>query len=176
MTDFVPVWVPRRESWLVQDRTVSYCVEWPARCIPGSPSWNDSSASWSLRQSKKVLQTSQNILYRQCCLCGEPLMYRIRSWQKFLICDFRVKLKALCAFEHTNGHHMKVFKEVFFGAPGWLSRLSVQLRLRSWSPGLWVRALRQALCWHVRAWILLQILCLPLPCSCSVSLSLNDKR
>ena len=26
------------------------------------------------------------------------------------------------------------------GAPGWLSRLSVQLRLTSWSHGLWVRA------------------------------------
>lgn len=77
--------------------------------IPGS--WNDSSASWSLRQSEKVLPTSQNILYRQCCLFGEPLGYRVRSWQKFLICDFRVTLEALWAFEHTNGHH---FKGVFF--------------------------------------------------------------
>ena len=31
------------------------------------------------------------------------------------------------------------------GAPGWLSRLSVRLRLRSWPRGLWVRALHWSL-------------------------------
>ena len=46
--------------------------------------------------------------------------------------------------------------------PGWLSRLNVRLRLRSWSHGLWVRAPRRALCWQLGAWSLLQILCLPL--------------
>ena len=63
------------------------------------------------------------------------------------------------------------------GAPGWLSRLSVWLWLRSWSHGLWVRAPHWALCWQLRAWSLLQILCLPLslplPHSCSVFLSLS---
>ena len=44
------------------------------------------------------------------------------------------------------------------GAPGWLSRLSVQLRPRSWSSGSWVRAPRQALCWQLRAWSLPWIL------------------
>ena len=48
------------------------------------------------------------------------------------------------------------------GASGWLSRLSVQLRLRSWSHGSWVCALGWALCWQLRAWSLLRILCLPL--------------
>ena len=61
------------------------------------------------------------------------------------------------------------------GAPGWLSRLSIQLWLRSWSPSLWVRAPHRALCWQLRAWSLLQILCLllslPLPRSFSLSLS-----
>ena len=44
----------------------------------------------------------------------------------------------------------------------WLSRSSGQLRLRSWSPGLWVWAPRQALYWQLGAWSLLWILCLPL--------------
>ena len=48
------------------------------------------------------------------------------------------------------------------GAPGWLSRLSIWLWLRSWSCGLWVWALRWALCSQLGAWSLLQILCLPL--------------
>ena len=45
------------------------------------------------------------------------------------------------------------------------------------SSQLWVRATRQALCWELRAWSLLQILCvslsLTLPHSCSVSLCLK---
>ena len=41
-----------------------------------------------------------------------------------------------------------IFK--ILGAPGWLSRLSVRLRLRSSSHGSWVRAPRRALCWQVR--------------------------
>ena len=55
--------------------------------------------------------------------------------------------------------HIKEFR----GAPGWLSRLSVWLQLRSWS--LWVWAPRWALCWELRAWRLLRIL--------SVSLSFS---
>ena len=63
-------------------------------------------------------------------------------------------------------------------APGWLSQLSVQLQLRSWSHSLWVRAQCRALCWQLRAWSLLQILCLPLslPLPCLLSLlSLKNK-
>ena len=63
--------------------------------------------------------------------------------------------------------------------PGWLGRLSVWLRFRSWSHGPWVWALRRPLCWQLRAWSLFQILCLPLsltlPRSCSVSLCLKNK-
>ena len=61
-------------------------------------------------------------------------------------------------------------------APGWLSRLSVQLWLGSWSHGWWVRAPRRALCWQLGAWSLLWIPCLPIslpfPCSRSVPLCL----
>ena len=47
-------------------------------------------------------------------------------------------------------------------APGWLSQLSIRLRLRSWSHTPWVQAPCLAVCWQLRAWSLLQILCLPL--------------
>ena len=49
-----------------------------------------------------------------------------------------------------------------WGAPGWLSWLSVQLQLGSWSHSSWVWASHWALCWQLRAWSLLQIVCLPL--------------
>ena len=65
------------------------------------------------------------------------------------------------------------------GAPGWLSWLSVRLRLRSWSHGLWVRDLRRALCLQLRAWSLLRILSLSLslslPHSRSISFSVSKK-
>ena len=52
--------------------------------------------------------------------------------------------------------------EIHRGALGWLSWLSIQLWLRSWSHRLWVRVPPWALCWWLRAWSLLWILCLPL--------------
>ena len=79
----------------------------------------------------------------------------------------------------TASHLSEWLKLKILGAPGWLSQLGVWLWLRSWSHGLWVRAPRRALCWRLRAWSLLPILCLPLslplPCSCSVSLCLKNK-
>ena len=51
-------------------------------------------------------------------------------------------------------------KSWMLGAPGWLSRLSIQLQFRSCSRGSWVRAPRRALCWPLRAWSLLWIPCL----------------
>ena len=76
-----------------------------------------------------------------------------------------------------NKHHPLRIQEHWIGAPGWLTRLSVWLQLRSRSHRLWVRALHQPLCWQLRAWSLPQILCLPLPlplpCSCSLSLSVS---
>ena len=46
------------------------------------------------------------------------------------------------------------------GAPGWLSWLNVQLPLRSWSCSSWVQAPCWALCWQIRPWSLLWIMCL----------------
>ena len=48
-----------------------------------------------------------------------------------------------------------ILKILLTGVPGWLSQLSIQLQLRSWSHGSWVQAPRQALCWQLRAWSLL---------------------
>ena len=71
-------------------------------------------------------------------------------------------------------------RKIFLGVPGWLSRLSFRLRLRSWSHGLWVRAPCRALCWQLKAWSLLQIplfrfpsLSAPPPLVLSLSLSLS---
>ena len=77
-------------------------------------------------------------------------------------------------------HHLpRQTKMRISGAPGWLSQLSVWLRLRSWSHNSWVRAPRQALCWQLRAWSLLQILSpslsAPPPLMCRLSLSLSQK-
>ena len=60
-----------------------------------------------------------------------------------------------------------------FGAPGWLSLLSVWLQPRSWSCGSRRRAPHWALSWQLRAWRLLQILCLPFPLSLSSSCSVS---
>ena len=67
------------------------------------------------------------------------------------------------------------------GAPGWLSRLSIWIRLRSWSHSSWVQALRGAQWWQLRAWSLLQILCLsaarcPTPPRLCLCLSLKNKH
>ena len=50
------------------------------------------------------------------------------------------------------------------GAPGWL---------RSRSRSSWVQVRHQALCWQLRAWSLLRILCLPLPLCPSPVLTLS---
>ena len=62
-----------------------------------------------------------------------------------------------------------------WGAPGWLSWLTIQLGLRSWSHGLWVWAICQVLCWQPRAWNLLWslLLSLPYPHLCCLSLCLS---
>ena len=98
---------------------------------------------------------------------------------------FYISSKLTKLFERI--YSMKIYKwisaieKITKGVPGWLSRLSIQLWLRSWSHGPWVGAPRRALCWQLGAWSLLQILCFPLsltlPClhmhSLSLSLSLS---
>ena len=91
-----------------------------------------------------------------------------------------VNLSTSCAFPPliTQWSHWGGETE-HLGVPGGLSQLSVQLGLRSWSHSSWVWAPRQALCWQLRAWSLLQILCLPLSLCPSpahtLSVCLNNK-
>ena len=79
--------------------------------------------------------------------------------------------------EHFPTHSVRPqFKKTYRGI--WLAPSVKHPTLaQSWSHGLWVRALCQALCWQLRAWSLLWILCFPLslsfPCSHCLSLSLK---
>ena len=72
-------------------------------------------------------------------------------------------------------HPRYILKEKRKGAPWWLSRLSGQLRLRSWTHSSWVRVPCWALCWQLRAWSLLRILCLSFCPSSVYGLSLFQK-
>ena len=60
--------------------------------------------------------------------------------------------------------------------PGWLSLLSIQLWLRSWSCSLWVWAPHQALSGQHGACFRVCLLSLPFPCSCSLSQKMNIKK
>ena len=61
--------------------------------------------------------------------------------------------------------HKYIKNKQHAGVPGWLSGLSVRLRLRLWSHHSRVQAPCLALCWQLRAWSLFRILRLPL-CLC----------
>ena len=60
------------------------------------------------------------------------------------------------------------------GVPGWLSLLSVQLWLMSWSRSSWVQAPRWALCWWLRSWSCFGF-CVSLSAPCPLVLSLKSK-
>ena len=82
--------------------------------------------------------------------------------------------------EFSKGYTIYLLLSQKLGVPGWLSRLSIQLQLRSLSHISWVWVPCWALCWQLRAWNLLQILCFPLslprPCLFSVSLSFKNNK
>ena len=69
----------------------------------------------------------------------------------------------LCIYMEVLGKWL-IFRAIG-GVPGWLSQLSVWFQLRSWSHSSWVQALCWALCWWLRAWSLLCIVCHPLSLS-----------
>ena len=62
-------------------------------------------------------------------------------------------------------------KLLSYGAPEWLSQLSIRLRLRSWSHGSWVQAPSGVLSWQCRACLGFS-LSLPFPLMLALSLSL----
>ena len=83
--------------------------------------------------------------------------------------------------DNNNNAPYAAYKRSTTGVPGWLSQLSVWLQLRLWSHGSWVPTPHGALCWQLRAWSLLRILCLPLslsdppPLVHPISLSLKNR-
>ena len=96
------------------------------------------------RKDRESLGPGQDAEYSGTALCLDLVLihfWRLRvSWwhHTFFVAQDSVflSISPLLASKVAKG-----------GAPGWLSRLSVRLQLRSWSHGLWVQALHQALCW-----------------------------
>ena len=130
-------------------------------------------------------------LFLFCFVFLKSLMYvfqkwltRVSKWWTHLLSSVphwsrETTLMLLCTSEWCTGSYILSTQvhqnQNQTGAPGWLSRLNIWLRLRSWYHGLWVQASRWALCWQLRAGSLLWVLCLPLSLplsrSCSVSVS-----
>ena len=76
-----------------------------------------------------------------------------------------------------NGVLLSNQKEWNLGAPGWLSQLTEQLQLRSWSRSPWVWAPRWALCWQCRTCLGLSLSpCLSASSTHTLSLSLSQKK
>ena len=81
-----------------------------------------------------------------------------------------------------NGESTKIEKlhitpllfKMIYRAPGWLSWLSIWLRLRSWSCSSWVQAPHRAVCCQRRAGFRSSVLLsVPLPHLCALSFSLS---
>ena len=111
----------------------------------------------------------------------QALCWQLRAWSllQILCLPLSLPFPCLCSVSLSLSKINKILKNL--GVPEWFNRLSVRLRLRSWSHGSWVRAPHWALCWQLGAWSLLRILCLPLslsalPHTCSLSLSLSFKN
>ena len=97
------------------------------------------------------------------CFEIDAVKFGFLFWDKLIfVCMRYESIKKVCCFESI----------------WWLSQPSIWLGLRSRSHGSWFPAPWQALCWQLRAWSLLRLLCLPLslslPCLCSVSLWLSN--
>ena len=108
-------------------------------------------------------------------------------WAPFLVFNYSMPTRVLISVFPTaltafNIQNLLIFSTVYFllflleykfcsRVLGWLSWLSIWLRLSSWSRGWWIQAPYQASCSQVRAWSLLWILHLPLslPLLCSHS-------
>ena len=109
-----------------------------------------------------------------------------KNWRYAHLADLRYLDKTqdmhTCRLTHKRTSPQKnagwvIPKDKTPGVSGWLSQLRISLQLKSWSHGLWVQTPRQALCWQLRAWSLLQILSLSLSVrlpSHSLSLSLSQ--
>ena len=124
-------------------------------CLGGSISWAPNSLIFGLGYDLRVREFEPSI--KPCNDSAEP------AWDSFslpLSVPPQLVLSLSLKINKLKKQHFKVKRKE--GLPGWLSQLSVQLRFRSY---LTVREFEpsvRALCWHLRAWNLLWILCLPL--------------
>ena len=109
--------------------------------------------------------------------CG-ALCWQFRAQSLLWILCLPLSLPHPCSHSVSLSLSKIDIKKIFLGVPGWLSRLSGRLRLRSWSHSSWVGAPHQALCWQLGAWSLLWTLCLSLSLcpSPAHSLSLKNKH
>ena len=133
-------------------------------------------AHWELFRS--AWRAFTNVLvFCCCCLFFSTSYFLALQGSLGLSCIFSVPVLESAIPPRSSGSFIleKGVRSQYLGVTAWLSHLSLQLRLRSWSCDLWFRAPRQALCWQLRAWSWLQILylplSLPLPFSHSLSLS-----
>ena len=131
---------------------------------------HDLSWSWSLKRLRHP--GASNYYFLNCQI-------KHKEWEASLLTDRESlydELFGQLELAWNNLWHIKHILSrslVRLVVPGWLSGLSIQLQPRPWSRGSWVRTSHQALCWQLRAWRMLRILCLPL--SHSVSLPLKNK-
>ena len=145
-------------SYLLSICKIPFILMWGTHLTLTSTESNKNFSPFSLRQDFCLQLAPSNLL-------------RLQHWRELTPSEPPINKSWRC--------YLTFCKKNYLRAPGWLSRFSIRLGLRSWSHGLWVRTPPPALCWQLGAQSLLQILCLPLslplPCSHSVNLSLKKQ-
>ena len=137
--------------------------------------WEISTTQVEIGQDVVVIATWVAIAFYKACILVKAVSY---EWEMWCLCWKRqcgnrnvssgmrwviaCSDPHLCPLFRLTLHLKKKERKKWTGSRGWLSRLSTWPQLRSWSHSLWVRAPCGTLCWQLRAWSLLWILCLPL--------------
>ena len=74
------------------------------------------------------------------------LIQRVQYWWKHRHISQCKRVDSRYRYRPMHKYQQIFHKHVKGGAPGWLSRLSIRLQLRSWSLSSWVQAPCRALC------------------------------
>ena len=130
----------------------------------GAVTWAD--LEWKLLNSQHQLPTRHLVMlmnkWMHACMNKWMTLFIHSHITAFLFpyLSSHWQMKSMVIHCYVSNHLslLLIFKYIFFGT----SQLSVRLWFRSRSHGLWVWAPHRALCWQLRAWSLLQILCPPL--------------
>ena len=110
-----------------------------------------------------------------------PQTRKIMTWTKIKRCPALVYfLKWEEALPFSKSCQSLSSLNIEYRRDAWVAQsVKHRLQLRSWPHGSWVRAPHQALCWQLRTWSLLRVLCLlfslHFPHSCPLFLSLKNK-